>query len=121
VPGWGPWSTKSGVAYAHAPAHALEGVLALRLHLDDSTLQNGPLRVVPGSHRRGVLTDEDVQTLAHEAWPVYCVAAKGDVLAMRPLLVHASSKASDGTARRILHVEYAGSFTMGDGLELAVA
>src|ERR1700722_7697316 len=30
VPGWGPWSVKDGVAYAHAPAHVLGGGLALR-------------------------------------------------------------------------------------------
>ena len=48
VPGWGPWSVKEGVHYAHAPASALEQVLALRVHLDDSTSKNGPLRVLPG-------------------------------------------------------------------------
>lgn len=55
VPGWGPWSVKAGVTYAKAPAEALEGVIALRLHLDDSDATNGPLRVLPGSHRSGVL------------------------------------------------------------------
>ena len=35
--GWGPWSTKAGVLYAHAPAAALERVVALRVCLDDST------------------------------------------------------------------------------------
>jgi len=50
VPGWGPWSKKAGVTYAHAPAHALANVVALRLHLDDSTLENGPLRVLPRTH-----------------------------------------------------------------------
>ena len=33
--GWGPWSVKDGVRYAHAPASALNQILALRLHLDD--------------------------------------------------------------------------------------
>src|ERR1700757_3313544 len=30
--GWGPWSVKEGVTYAHAPAKALENVIALRIH-----------------------------------------------------------------------------------------
>jgi ectoine hydroxylase-related dioxygenase (phytanoyl-CoA dioxygenase family) len=51
--GWGPWSVKDGVNYAHAPARALEKVLALRLHLDDSTESNGPLRVLPDTHVLG--------------------------------------------------------------------
>lgn len=63
VPGWGPWSTKAGVLYAHAPASALEGVVALRIHLDDSSRDNGPLRVLPGTHTRGVLSDAAIQEL----------------------------------------------------------
>jgi hypothetical protein len=31
--GWGPWSEKAGVAYAHAPASALSRVVALRVEL----------------------------------------------------------------------------------------
>src|SRR5262249_1312609 len=60
-PGWGPWSVKQGVIYAHAPASALEKVLALRVHLDDSTSENGPLRILPGTHALGVLSDDSIQ------------------------------------------------------------
>jgi hypothetical protein len=42
VPGWGPWSVKDGVNYAHAPAQALERILTLRVHLDSSVEDNGP-------------------------------------------------------------------------------
>jgi hypothetical protein len=55
APGWGPWSEKSGVIYARAPASALSRVVALRVHLDASTTDNGPLRVVPGSHVLGII------------------------------------------------------------------
>lgn len=63
-PGWGPWSTKDGRNYAHAPTWALERVVALRIQLDASLPDNGSLRVIPGSHRRGVLTDAEVFELA---------------------------------------------------------
>src|SRR5271156_1407172 len=53
VAGWGPWSVKDTVTYAHAPAIALSQILALRVHLDDSTTENGPLRVLPGTHILG--------------------------------------------------------------------
>lgn len=56
--GWGAWSIKDGVNYAHAPAEILSQIIALRIHLDDSTLENGPLRVLPGTHRLGLLTDD---------------------------------------------------------------
>jgi len=117
----GPWSLKEGVVYAHAPANALARVVALRVHLDDSGAANGPLRVLPGTHREGVLTDEEIRALAPEVPSVDCLVANGGVLAMRPLLVHASSKSQSVVARRVLHIEYATSMTFAGGLDLATA
>jgi len=119
--GWGPWSVKAGVIYAHAPTAALNRVLALRVHLDDSTSSNGPLRVLPGTHRHGVLSDTDVAALAQRSEPVDCVVGRGGVLGMRPLTVHASSKSRSDAARRVLHIEYAQAMTIEQGFELAVA
>jgi len=118
--GWGPWSVKEGVIYAHAPANVLEQILALRVHLDDSTLDNGPLRVMPGSQTLGVLTDEAIRQLAEQISPVDCPVASGGVLAMKPLIVHASSKSRMSARRRVLHIEYAASRELAQGLELAV-
>jgi len=119
VPGWGPWSVKDGVTYAHAPAVALEKIVALRVHLDDSTAENGPLRVLPGTHTNGVLEDEAIHHLAANANPVDCVVPIGGVVVMKPLLIHASSKSHSEQARRVLHIEYAPSLQQ-DGLTLAV-
>jgi ectoine hydroxylase-related dioxygenase (phytanoyl-CoA dioxygenase family) len=118
---WGPWSKKAGVFYAHAPAWALSRVMALRVHLDASTTENGPLRVVPGSHAAGVLSDEEVFTIARRQEPVACEVSRGGVLAMRPLLIHASSKARTDVLRRVLHIEYAESLRLGEHVRLAVA
>lgn len=121
IPGWGPWSLKEGINYAHAPTDALNQVVTLRLHLDDSTGNNGPLRVLPGTHRLGVLTDDEVFELSTKRVAVDCLAMRGAVVAMRPLLIHSSSKSQCDTPRRVLHIEYAASTTIGDNLELAIA
>jgi ectoine hydroxylase-related dioxygenase (phytanoyl-CoA dioxygenase family) len=119
-PAWGPWSTKAGVLCARAPAWALERVVALRISLDDSTSTNGPLRVLPDTHRLGVLSDAEIAHLATTIPAVDCLAAAGSVVAMRPLTVHASSKAIDEQPRRVLHIEYASSLAITEGLELTV-
>jgi ectoine hydroxylase-related dioxygenase (phytanoyl-CoA dioxygenase family) len=121
TPGWGPWSVKDGVTYAHAPASALCRVAALRIHLDDSTKHNGPLRVLPGTHTQGVLSDDAIQALAAKIEPVDCLAPRGGVLVMKPLLVHASSKSQMEMPRRVLHIEYCETAIVGTGLELAIA
>jgi ectoine hydroxylase-related dioxygenase (phytanoyl-CoA dioxygenase family) len=121
TPGWGPWSVKDGVTYAHAPESALSQVLSLRLHLDDSIAENGPLRVLPGTHTLGVLTDEALHDLSTKIPAVDCVVPQGGVLAMRPLIVHASSKSQSDAPRRVLHIEYASSPNIVDGFALAIA
>ena len=121
IPGWGPWSVKEGVNYAHAPASALSQVLALRVHLDDSTAENGPLRVLPGTHTLGVLTDESLHDLSTRIAAADCLVPRGGLLAMRPLIVHASSKSQSEAPRRVLHIEYASSMNIADGLKLVIA
>lgn len=120
VPGWGPWSTKDGIAYAHAPTEALSQVLALRIHLDHSTALNGPLRVLPATHRLGVLDDEQVHQLATQITAVECPVPAGGILAMRPLLIHSSSKSRSEADRRVLHIEYAASASIAAPLDLAI-
>ena len=121
TPCWGPWSVKDGVVYAHAPANALSQVLALRLHLDDSTAENGPLRVLPKTHTLGVLSDEELHDLSTRVAAIDCLVPRAGVLAMRPLIVHASSKSQSHAPRRVLHIEYAASANITDRLELAIA
>jgi ectoine hydroxylase-related dioxygenase (phytanoyl-CoA dioxygenase family) len=121
TPGWGPWSVKAGVIYAHAPTEALSRVLALRIHFDESTESNGPLRVIAGTHRLGVLSDEAVREVATRTDPVDCLVPRGGVLAMRPLIIHASSKSRSDAPRRVLHVEFAATLSAGPGMDLAIA
>lgn len=119
--GWGPWSAKEGIAYAHAPAAALSQVLALRVSLDDSLSENGPLRILPETHTLGVLSDDSIHELAARIAPVDCVVPKGGIVAMRPLVVHASSKSQTEIPRRVLHIEYAASDFIAKPLQLAIA
>lgn len=121
TPGWGTWSVKDGIHYAHAPTEALEQVIALRIHLDPSDESNGPLRIIPQTHALGVLNDEEVSRIATEQKAVTSCGGKGSVLAMRPLLIHSSSKSTSDDPRRVLHIEYAASLSLANGLTLAIA
>jgi ectoine hydroxylase-related dioxygenase (phytanoyl-CoA dioxygenase family) len=107
VPGFGPWSLKGGVPHVQAPAWLLERMLIVRLHLDASTAANGPLRVIPGSHRHGRLDPMRLRLLREESGETTCLVPRGGALLMRPLLVHASSAAEAPGHRRVIHLEYA--------------
>jgi phytanoyl-CoA dioxygenase PhyH len=118
---WGPWSKKAGVLFARAPTWALSRVVALRIHLDSSTPENGPLRVIPRSHRFGVLSSEEVLTLARRSNSLQCLATRGGVIAMSPLLIHSSSRGNTKSPRRVIHIEYAASLRLAENIELATA
>ncbi|QEH35913.1 Phytanoyl-CoA dioxygenase (PhyH) [Aquisphaera giovannonii] len=97
------WSEKEGSLFVQGPVDLLEQVVAVRVHLDGCRPEDGPLRVIPGSHRLGRIEPAAVLE-AREALPeVACEAPRGSALLMRPLLLHASSKASGGGRRRVLH------------------
>ena len=107
VPGYGPWTDKAGVPHVQPPTHILEHMLALRLHLDPCTADNGPVRVIDGTHRLGRLAPDAIDRLRAEQPESVCLADEGAVLAFRPLLLHASSPAVQPAHRRVIHIEYA--------------
>ena len=91
VPGFGPWSLKEGIPHVQPPIELLQKMLTVRLHLDDAGASNGALRVLPGSHRQGRLSRDQIQEWRREQRAVLCRVSAGDALLMRPLLLHASA------------------------------
>lgn len=107
VPGFGPWSVKDGIPHVLPPVEILARMITLRLSLDDCDAGNGALRVIPGTHTLGRVADGDLAALRETRGEVLCAMKAGDALLMRPLLLHASSRAADARQRRVLHVEFA--------------
>ena len=94
---------KAGVPHVEAPLAILENMITARIHLDEVTEENGPLKVIPGSHHTGK------KLVLGEVPPVSIHANRGDVLLMWPLLAHCSGRSHPETLRhrRILHLEFA--------------
>jgi hypothetical protein len=102
---------KGGVPHVIASDEVLRRMLTMRIHLDDVTDENGPLRVVPKSHTSRIAEGLGVDSA------VTIRAAAGDCLAMRPLIDHSSGSSRPGTTRhrRILHLEFASDPILPDG------
>ncbi len=107
VPGFTSWSVKDGVVHAQPPAALLERMLTVRLHLDNCGNGNGPLQVIPGSHKSGRLDLESIARWKRRQRPVVCAVPRGGAVLMRPLLLHASSAADRPNHRRVVHLEFA--------------
>ncbi len=107
VEGFGPWTVKDGIPHVQPPIAILAGMLAVRVHLDDTPADGGALRVVPGSHRLGRIAVSEIPALRAKLGEVTCPIVEGGMMLMRPLLLHASSKSRVGRHRRVIHIEYA--------------
>ncbi|MAE66804.1 MAG: phytanoyl-CoA dioxygenase [Phycisphaeraceae bacterium] len=106
VPGFDAWSRKAGVWQVQPPAEVLGAMMAVRVHLDDCPVDNGALRVIPGSHVHGWLDDE-IDDWKARGLVTTCPVRCGGVVLMRPLLLHASPPSRRAGHRRVIHIEYA--------------
>ena len=114
------WTWKEGDLFVQPPIDVLRALLAVRLHVDRCTDGNGPLRVLAGTHDAGRCTAERIQELRARVPEAVCHVLRGGVLLMRPLLLHASSKAISEGPRRVLHFVF-GPPTLPLGLRWARA
>ena len=90
--------------YPYFP-HERHTVVAASIHLDDTDLENGCLRVVPGSHEQGPLEDTGESHVldlpVEDGTPL--PAEAGDVLLFNYLTIHGSGvNASSRTRRNVL-------------------
>jgi hypothetical protein len=106
VPGFGPWTLKSGIPHVVPPVALLERMLTLRLHLDDTPAANAPLLVSPGTHRLGRIAEPDIEEAVARHGTALCLAASGDIWAYRTLILHASDRSSEPGRRRVLQLLY---------------
>jgi len=108
---FGKPTIKAGVPHVESPLWLSKQIVMIRIHLDPMIDENGPLHVLSRSHLDHMTTDglPDVRI----------TAAPGDVLAMRPLLLHRSDEATPGTTlhRRILHLEFTACPTLPDNYQ----
>lgn len=105
VQGFGPWTSKDGQFAVQPPLEILEQNFTIRIHLDDTDESNGALKVIPGSHLKGVYRPVTIDWEKESM--LTCNVQKGGVMLMRPLLLHASDRAMGNNNRRVIHIEFA--------------
>ena len=103
--GFGPWSIKNNIQHVQPPASILDHMLTARIHLDTADEENGALKVIPGSHSMGLMSRQEIERLTAIGQAVTCRADARDVLLMRPLLLHSSSRSNHPMHRRVIHIE----------------
>ena len=91
-------------------------VVAIQYYLDDSTLENGCIQVVPGSHRRGLFEDPLHESLIDQSEVVAAELKTGGALLFHCLTYHYSAPNTSPNGRRGVVYEYMAPAT---GVELS--
>ena len=115
--GFGSWTNKKGIISVRPPEEISKNTFTMRIHLDDTTLKNGALKVVPGSHKKR-LDDEGIKLITTNSIPFVSEVKSGGIHLLKPLLLHASSESKLQRRRRVLHLEFS-SMELPNGLEYA--
>jgi ectoine hydroxylase-related dioxygenase (phytanoyl-CoA dioxygenase family) len=106
------WHQDSGYVVGNGgpPDHA--PYLTCWCPLDDSTEENGTVRLIPGSHRRGILVHErqdgtnDLVGAGADTEGLIVEAKAGDVVAFSSLTLHATGANRSDRPRRVYLAQY---------------
>ena len=112
VAGFDQWTVKNNQFAVQPPVALLENIYTIRIHLDDTDENNGALKIVPGSHRKGIYRPETINWNTEQE--VVCKVQSGGIMIMQPLLLHASNRTTNNNKRRVIHLEFSNQLLPGE-------
>lgn len=104
IENFGPWTVKQNQFAVQPPIEILENIVTIRIHLDDTTENNGALRVIPKSHNQQIYRPEHIDWTKETE--TTCCVKQGGVMIMKPLILHSSSRTTNHQKRRVIHIEF---------------
>ena len=104
IDNYGNWTTKQNQFAVQPPKEILEQNFTIRIHIDKTTKENGALKVLNKSHRKGIVRTENIK-FENETETI-CEVEKGGIMIMKPLIFHASNKTTNNERRRVIHIEF---------------
>ncbi len=102
-PGFDHVTRKADGFQAEAPVELLARMRTFRIFVDRATVDDGPLEVIPGSHRRGRIEQVEIPAVRGDWSPL--IGEAGDIVVLSPLLLHRSRRAAEPSGRRVLQIE----------------
>jgi len=98
------WTVKQNQFAVQPPTEILENNFTIRIHIDNTTKDNGALKVINNSHSKGILRIENLDFKNEKE--TICEVERGGIMIMKPLLFHASNKTTNNERRRVIHLEF---------------
>lgn len=102
--GFEKWTNKYNQYAVQPPIDFLKNITTIRIHLDQTDENNGALKVIPGSHLRGIIRPEEIDWQKDQEYS--CNVNQGGIMIMKPLLLHCSKRTLNNQKRRVIHIEF---------------
>lgn len=102
--GFSSWTVKQNQFAVQPPLDILESIFTIRIHHDNTDENNGALKVIPGSHLKGIYRPESIDWSQEQE--EICKVPMGGIMIMRPFLLHASNRTTNNHKRRVIHIEF---------------
>lgn len=98
------WTKKNKQVAVQPPLSILENIFTIRIHLDDTSSENGAVKVIPASHKLGIITISSFEI--DKTNEFICEVEKGGIMLMKPLTLHSSTRTTNDKRRRVIHIEF---------------
>jgi len=92
------------------PLDWINKMITICIHLDDVSEKNGCMKIMPKTHKIGLLSPQKINEYTAENSEVYCEGSAGSALVMRSHMIHGSDFGSHPSQRRVLHLELCSQF-----------
>lgn len=102
--GFSSWTNKHNQFAVQPPIGILKDNFTIRIHLDDTNSDNGALKILSGSHKKGINRPGNIDWSIEKE--TVCDVALGGIMVMRPLVLHASDRTTNDARRRVIHIEF---------------
>ncbi|WP_380874227.1 hypothetical protein ACFB49_46570 [Sphingomonas sp. DBB INV C78] len=115
------WHQDSGYVVGNGGPADHAPYLTCWITLDDATEENGTVRVIPGSHRNGIITHErqagsnDLVGAPAEVRGVTVEVPAGSIVAFSSLLLHATGANTSDKPRRVYLAQYTSEAMLNPG------
>lgn len=104
--GFDGWTLKKGQLGVIPPISILENTITFRIHLDDTNSNNGVLKVISKSNKKGIIRIDNDFDMFNQGEEKVCNVNKGGVMLMSPLLLHSSQRSKSENERRVIRLEF---------------
>ena len=79
--------------------------IIIRIHLDNTNIENGVMQIIPGSQGK-IFTKDEIKVISENSIPRICEMSSGAIHINNPMILHSVQPPTTSKKRRVIQMEY---------------